>query len=117
MSLPQKPTEIAAAAAEAVRTLSQAVPDGLDYPTEVHSTVGNLMTLAEELPRSFEPLLAFLTQLNAVGALRSDRNDLDGELAAAAAALTDATTAAEDLHRALERAHAALGAVGYVTPA
>jgi len=118
----QTAADLSDTAAEAIRGLNHAThpgngAPGLTYPGDAYTTVANLKDLAGRLPQSFEQLLAFLDQLNAQGALRSDRNDLDAELLQTSTALIDATAAALALRGALDRAHSALGAVGYVQPA
>ncbi|WP_329492735.1 hypothetical protein [Kitasatospora herbaricolor] len=116
-------SELAAVAAGAVRALNRATlavdgeAPGLTYPGDVYATVAALGAAAGELPQSFEQLLGFLDQLNAAGALRSERDALGAELLEAGAALADAAQAAHALRGALDRALPALGAVGHVQPA
>lgn len=111
-----KPTvpELADTAAEAIRSVNHSTKN-IEYPGDVYSTVANLKILAQRLPQTFEQLGGRLTQLGHDGHLRIEpgRGDLADAQEETYAALRDAIDAAHALDAALNRAHSALGPIGY----
>ena len=106
--------QLADDAAEAIRAINHATGT-LQYPGDIYSTVANLKTLAQRLPQTCQQLAGRLTQLGHDGHLRIDpgRGDLSDAQNQAYAALYDAVVAAEAVEQALDRAHTALGPIGY----
>ena len=111
-----KPTvpELADSAAEAIRSINHAAKT-VEYPGAIYSTIANLKILAQRLPQAFEQLGGRLTQLGHDGHLRIEpgRGDLAAAQEDAYDALREAIIAAQVMEAALDRAHSALGPIGY----
>ena len=112
------PANNADAAAEAVRAinhLTMSQHDGWQYPGDAYSTVGNLAHMAGMLPQAIGQLESLIGALEDGGNLRSDKGpeDLPGRLVDFHGAIADAIAQAHSLHRALDRAHQALGPIAY----
>jgi hypothetical protein len=112
---PRGAAEFASTAAEAIRSLTYAtLPEegiGLVHPDDARSTVASLSKVAERLPRAFDHLLEFVTELSERGHLHSATGTLDEDLQAVHAALFEAAVAATTLHEALDRGCRALGSI------
>ena len=106
--------ELADTAAEAIRSINHAT-SALEYPGDIYSTVTNLKLLAHRLPQAYEQLGSRLTQLGHDGHLRIEpgRGDLADAQDATYDALREAIVAAQVMEAALDRAHSALGSIGY----
>lgn len=106
--------ELADNAAEAIRSINHATKT-LEYPGDIYSTVANLKILAQRLPQAFEQLGGRLTQLGHDGHLRIEpgRGDLADTQDDVYDALRAAIDAAQAMEQALDRAHTALGPIGY----
>ena len=106
--------QLADDAAEAIRAINHSTST-VQYPGDVYSTVANLKILAQRLPQTFEQLGSRLTQLGHDGHLRIEpgRGDLADAQEETYAALRDAIEAARAMEDALNRAHSALGPIGY----
>lgn len=114
------PAELAGQAADAVRALNHVAlerpgTEGWQYPGDAYSTVANLTALAGYLPQAIGQLDAFIGALEDTGRLRSDKGpgDLPHRLLDFHGAAADAVRQALALRDALDRAHQALGPVGY----
>ncbi|MFD8516534.1 hypothetical protein ACFV27_37020 [Streptomyces antimycoticus] len=106
--------QLADRAADAIRTLNHTTGT-LEYPGDIYSTVANLKILAQRLPQTYQQLAGQFTQLGHDGHLRIEpgRGDLSDAQDQAYHALYDAVVAAEAMEQALDRAHTALGPIGY----
>jgi hypothetical protein len=106
--------QLADRAAEAIRSVNHAT-SALKYPGDIYSTVANLKILAQRLPQTFQQLGARFAQLGHDGHLSIEpgRGDLNEAQDQAYQALYDAVVAAEAMGQALDRAHTALGPIGY----
>ncbi|WTX01163.1 hypothetical protein OG216_47980 (plasmid) [Streptomycetaceae bacterium NBC_01309] len=116
----QTPAQIADGIAEGVRDLNLATQspgaEGLRYPGDAYSVLGNLSTAASRLPQSLHQLDTFLVGLLTGDRLRSDDgSDPQAKVADAVVALEDAAGYAQALREALGRAQSALTAVAYDT--
>jgi len=101
-------------APDAIRSVNHATRT-LQHPGDIYSTVANLKILAQRLPQTFQQLGARFAQLGHDGRLRIEpgRGDLNAAQDQAYQALYDAVVAAEAMEQALDRAHTALGPIGY----
>jgi hypothetical protein len=106
--------ELADNAAEAIRSINHATST-LEYTGDIYSTIANLKILAQRLPQAYEQLGGRLTQLGHDGHLRIEpgRGDLADAQDATYDALREAIVAAQVMEAALDRAHSALGPIGY----
>lgn len=102
-------------AAEAVRALNHttmSTDSGLSGPADVYDVLGSLAMLAARLPQALSQLHAFLARELAAGRVQLVDGPHTGDPAAAVAdvarQLTCATGNANQLHQALEQAHATL---------
>ncbi|MFE1777176.1 hypothetical protein [Streptomyces sp. NPDC059008] len=114
----QTPAGHASAAAEAVRHLNHATlgpgRDGWQYPSDAYSVVGDLVALAQRLPQALDQIAQFVTQLEAQGHLRSDRDrDVADEVAAVTAGLRMSTDDVELLTDHLNAVHSALSPLAW----
>lgn len=115
---PRTPTQLADDAAEAIRALNHATlsaRDGWTYPGDAYSTVANLADMARKLPQAPGQLEGFVGAMEDAGRLQSDTgpDDLPGRLLDFHRAMAGAITQSRALGQALDRAHQALGPVGY----
>ncbi|MGW2866424.1 hypothetical protein [Streptomyces sp. NPDC001205] len=112
----QTPAQIADDAAEAIRALNHLTrstgPDW-EYPGDAYSVVGNLSTLVMRLPQLLEQITRHIQQLEDGGHLKSDRHQLDADLAATYEGLGIAAEVSETLRRALDRAQGGLASIAY----
>lgn len=109
------PTQHAETAAEAIRAinhLTMSPRDSWQTPGDVYSLVGGLHQMAMKLPQALEQANCFIDKLNDAGRLRSDKDQLDHDLAEVFYGLDAARLAAQRLHGALNRAHNGLGQIG-----
>lgn len=106
--------ELASEAAEAVRSLNHATfpgADGLVWPSDAYDVIASLGLLAARLPQLLAQLDSWLTRQVEQSRVVVDGGEYAGDPAAAAAVtshwLEAATTAASQLHHALDRAQQA----------
>ena len=86
-------TVVAHDAAEAIRTLNHLTmgTDGLEYPSDVYSTLGALSTMAARLPQTFQQLAGFLERQLQDGVITMDAGfAFDGDPLAAVSAASRA---------------------------
>lgn len=106
------PAELARTAAEDVRFLNHVLYDGIAYPGDAYSTVGNLTHLVSMLPQALTMIRSAVEKLDRDADLYSDRGTLTADLAAAYAGLEQAAADAQTLYGSISRAHAALSHIG-----
>jgi hypothetical protein len=106
--------QLADRAADAIRDVNHST-NSLKYPGDIYSAVAYLKILAQRLPQTYEHLCGRLTQLGHDGHLRIEpgRGDLDQAQDDTYAALREAIAYAHAMTAALDRAHTALGPIGY----
>lgn len=110
------PAQLADQAADAIRAinhLTRTPRDGFEYPGDVYSLVAGLSQMAMMLPQALEQASRLIADLNEDGHLRSDKNQLEHDLAETLLGLEAAGFAAESLYKGLNRAHSGLGPIGY----
>lgn len=113
------PAQLSDDSAEAVRALNHATlqqsSNGWQYPGDAYSTVANLAHMTSMLPQALGQLESLIGALEDGGNLRSDKGpeDLPNRLVDFHGAIADAIGQAHALHRALDRAHQALGPIAY----
>jgi hypothetical protein len=116
------PAEVAAGAAESIRTLNYSTRDDLHFPGDVYMVLGALSMLAGRLPQTLQQLANFLERQLQDGVIgidtgtRSDGDPLTAVSASATALLNDAAPAAATLQAALDRAQQAIGSAHYIEP-
>lgn len=106
------PAELASRAAEDIRAINHALYDGIAYPGDAYSTVGNLTHLVSMLPQALTMIRSAVEKLERTAALYSDRGTLADDLVAAYAGLEQAAADAQTLYGSISRAHAALSHIG-----
>ena len=117
--MPDKtPTQLAAAASEAVQQLNHATlsphpSDDWTYPSHAYSVVGGLAHMAMMLPQALDQIGALIEVMDTGGNLRSDKNTLDTDLQDTYGGLADAHDAAKKLYEALNRVHSGLSPIAY----
>lgn len=110
------PAQLADDAGEAVRAINHLTlspRDGWWYPGDAYSVIGNLAHMAGMLPQAITQTRSLIARLDAEGRLRSDKDTLDTDLAAAYAGLEVAAAAAQTLHQALSRAQSGMSPIAY----
>jgi hypothetical protein len=120
---PERTQQLADLAAEAVRTLNYATrgDDGLLYPGEAYSLLGELGILASRLPQLYDQIGDFLARGEAAGHLDETPDGPqhgNARLAVgdAIGALKRAVNDAETMTAAVKNAQSAIRAVRYVGP-
>ncbi|MEV8476551.1 hypothetical protein [Streptomyces sp. NPDC051173] len=112
------PQDLAAQAAEAVRSLNHATQSAkgeLTYPGDAYHLVASLKQLTQRLPQSFDQLSGFLEVLAKTGRVTADYGTPGDHLGEARSALASAAIIAETLTEFLDRAHSELAPLGYDT--
>jgi hypothetical protein len=112
--------ELAAAAAEAVRTLNHHTqgPHPLSGPAELDRLVAELAMMANRLPQLLRQLGGWLHTEQHAGRIRSDNSTDPARIVSRAAAeLTQAGHAANEFGQALDGAHQQLAHLGTAAPA
>lgn len=114
---PKAPSELADAAAEAVRALNHATQStrpGWEYPSDAYDVVGDLLTMTHRLPQLLEQVDAHIRRLAGGDHIRSDRggNGAD-EVAAALDGLARASEDAVTMAAALDTVHGALSPLAW----
>lgn len=110
------PAQLTDQAAETVRQLNHATRspgDDWQYPGDAYSVTGNLAHMTGMLPQAIAQTRSLIARLDAEGRLRSDKDTLDADLAAAYAGLEVAAAAAQTLYQALSRAQNGLSPIAY----
>lgn len=111
------PAGQADAAAEAIRALNhltQTPQADWEFPGDAYAVVGNLAMAAHRLPQALDQVASLVRSLAEGGRIRHAKGgDVSEEVAEALEALREAAGAAGAMGAALDRAHAALGPLGY----
>lgn len=113
------PAQLADDAAEAIRALNHRTlawnrgDEDWAYPGDAYSVAGNLSQAAMMLPQALEQITGLVRDLHEKGHLRSDRDQLEADLAETLSGLSEARIAAETLYSALNRAHSGLSPIAY----
>lgn len=112
------PAQLSEDAFTAVRSLNHvtfSARDGWQYLDDAYSTVANLSALAGGLPQALGQLESLIGGLESAGHLKSDKGpeDLPHRLIDFHGAMGEAIRQAHAVHKALARAHQALGSLAY----
>ena len=101
------PAELASQGAEAIRTINRRLRGGaLAYPCDAYDLIGNLRTLADQLPQLLGHRITFLEREHMLGHLGHESGrGAAGYVAAAVDALRRGCQDAEVLTVALDTAH------------
>jgi hypothetical protein len=102
----------AEAAAESVRAINHDLYNGLAFPGDAYSLVGNLVHLVSMLPQALTMTRQAVERLERDADLYSDRGTLADDLARTYDGLTQGAADAQTLYETLARAHAALSHIG-----
>ncbi len=114
---PDYTAEVGNALAEAVRVLNYATrrgEDGLEYPGDAYTLLGNLHTATSRLPQLLAQVTEFLDGWQASGQLASSDGDPSMLAARAAFELGEAHTLARNLTSSLQAAQNAIASLSVV---